>query len=132
MPFARPHRRSHAFTLLELLTVIGVIAILTTITIGAIIGVRQRTSVARARSELAALASALEDYKRLYGDYPQLGGFTQTSVTPASTAGPGVMTVQAKLFNSLTGAIGPRGIERLNGPVFIDVGKISINGTPAT
>ncbi len=129
MPHVRPPRRSHAFTLIELLTVIAIVAILIAISLGAISGVKERASLVRARSELAALAAALEDYKRLYGDYPQLGDFTQAPATPAGTAGPGIMTTQAKLFNCLTGVLGPRGLDRLNGPVFLDVGKFTVHGT---
>jgi len=63
--------RSSAFTLLELLAVIAIIAVLT----GIVIGVGRRASeagkVARAKAELAALSAALESYKRQYGDYPR-------------------------------------------------------------
>jgi type II secretory pathway pseudopilin PulG len=57
--------------LLELLVVIGVIAILT----GIVIGVGRRASdsgrTARARAELAALSTALDAYRLAYGDYPR-------------------------------------------------------------
>ena len=59
------------FTLLELLAVITIIAVLA----GLVIGVGRRASevgrVARAKAELAAIGSALETYKRTYGDYPR-------------------------------------------------------------
>lgn len=129
MPLVRPPRRSHAFTLLELLTVIAILAILAGFTMVAISGVKKRSLVVLARSELAVLSAALENYKRVYGDYPQLGGFTQAIATPANANGPGVMSVQAKLFNCLTGVFGPKGSDRLNGPVFIDVGNVKVNGT---
>ncbi len=64
-------RATRAFTLLELLAVIGVIAILS----GIVIGVGRRASesgkVARARAELATLAAALEAYRTAHGDYPR-------------------------------------------------------------
>jgi prepilin-type N-terminal cleavage/methylation domain-containing protein len=122
-----------AFTLIELLTVIAVIAILTTIGLAAMRGARERANIARARSELVALATALEEFKRLYGDYPQTGEFTQSPATPTTeAAGPGMMAAQAKLFNALTGVYGPRGFgnsDRLNGPNLLDVGKFKLNGT---
>jgi len=122
-----------AFTLLELLTVIAVTAILAAFAIGAIRGANERANIARARSELAALATALEEFKRLYGDYPQTGEFTQASATPTlETTGPGVQTAQAKLFNALTGVFGPRGFanaDRLNGPNFLDIAKLRVNGS---
>lgn len=150
MPFARssrrrtpapcrPHRappRSsgrRGFTLIELLTAIAVIAILATFAVGAVRGAKERANIARARSELAALVAALEEFKRLYGDYPQTGEFTQAAATPTLvTTGPGVQTAQAKLFNALTGVFGPRAFtnsDRLNGPNLLDVGKFSLNGS---
>lgn len=63
--------RRTAFTLLELLAVIALVVILA----GLVLGVGRRASAAgrtaRAKAELAALAAALEGYKRAYGDYPR-------------------------------------------------------------
>ena len=59
------------FTLLELLAVVGLIAILS----GLVVGVGRRAietgKIARAKSEVAVLAAALETYQRAYGDYPR-------------------------------------------------------------
>lgn len=104
-------------------------------TVGAIRGVRQRAGVARAKSELAALATALGEFKRRYGDYPQLGGFDQAPLAPAGKDdGPGLATVQAKLFNCLSGVFGPTAFsasDRIRGPNLLDPGRFSISGTPA-
>lgn len=134
-PQARVPRRfgDAGFTLIELLTVIAIMLILGSIGIGAVKGAKQRAMLARARGELATLVNALEDFKRHYGDYPQLLDFTQATLTPTSTAnGPGAGTAQAKLFNCLTGVFGPRAFnspDRVNGPNFLDVGKFTVNGT---
>lgn len=52
-----------------MLAIVGVLA-------GIVIGVGrlagERGRLARAKAELAALAAALDDYKRLHGDYPQV------------------------------------------------------------
>jgi prepilin-type N-terminal cleavage/methylation domain-containing protein len=126
---------SRAFSLIELLTVMAVMAILGGIAVGAIKGAKQRASLARARGELAALGTALEEYKRVYGDYPQLFDVAQAALTPTTTTnGPGFNTAQSKLFNCLTGVFGPRGFtnpDRVNGPNFLDVGKFTVNGTVA-
>ena len=143
MQLVRPGRRrtpipacdaaGGGFTLIELLTVVAVLAILASISIGAVRGARERANIARARAELVALVSALEEFKRLYGDYPQTGEFMQAAVTPTAAAtGPNTQTAQAKLFNCLTGVFGPRTFtnsDRLNGPNFLDVGKFTLNGT---
>jgi prepilin-type N-terminal cleavage/methylation domain-containing protein len=148
MPHARPSRLSAparrtscagAFTLLELLAVIAVLAILATFTVGAIRGAGERANMARARAQLAALAAALEEFKRLYGDYPQTGEFPQAAATPTGVSatmpngvGPGFNFAQAKLFNALTGVYGARGFgnaDRLNGPNLLEVAKFTVNGT---
>lgn len=107
------------FTLVELLTVIAVLAILTAFSLGAVRGARNRASLARARADLAAFATALEEYKRLYGDYPQLGEFGQAPATPTGQSttlpngtAPGGNTAQVKLFNCLAGVYGPKPDER--------------------
>lgn len=130
-PRATPRYRAGApgFTLLELLTSIAVIAILATLSIGAIRGVIERSKITRARAELGALATALEEFKRLYGDYPQTGEFAQAPVTPTvETAGPGTTTAQAKLFNCLTGVFGSRDLtNRLSGPNLLELDRFVTN-----
>ena len=118
--------RLAGFTLFELLTVITILLILFGITLGAISGAKERTNIARARSELAALTNALEEFKRFYGDYPQLGALTHASATPANAAaGPGLNLAEAMFFNCLTGVYGPVPSGRgqtwvpLNGPNFL-------------
>lgn len=67
---AREPRRARAFTLIEILTVIAIIAVLAGITLGAARRVSESGKIARTKAELAALSAGLESYKRQYGDYP--------------------------------------------------------------
>ena len=147
MPLACPSRSSvpvrrtsyaGAFTLLELLAVIAVLALLGTFTMGAIRSTRERANVAQAKAQLAALATALEEFKRLYGDYPQTGEFQQAAATPTGitatqpNGSPPGNVAQMKLFNALTGVYGARGFgnaDRLNGPNLLEVGKFTLNGS---
>ena len=127
MPLDRPHRRSHAFTLLELLTVVAILALLATISFGVIRSTKQRVHTARAKAELALLVQALEDYKRHYGDYPQTGPSAVNSQRVTGTVGPGANTAQARLFNALIGVYGPSHFNtRLNGPFFVDITKLTV------
>jgi len=123
---ARRTHRPSGFTLIELLTVIAIVAILVSFGAGAIRGAVERSAIARAKSELALLAVALEDYRRHYGDYPQTGPSVVSSQHVSGTTGPGLATAQARLFNALTGVYRPADFStRLNGPLFIDVAKFT-------
>jgi prepilin-type N-terminal cleavage/methylation domain-containing protein len=135
MPFARPHRRTHAFTLLELLAVMAILLILAGISFGLIRGVKQRANLARARAELSHLAQALEEYKRYYGDYPQTGPSAANSQRVTGTSGPGQTAAQARLFNALVGVYGPANFTtRVNGPTLVQISKLTpeVAVTPAT
>lgn len=59
-----------AFTLIELLVVVAVIAILAGITLAALGGVNEGAARSRARSEITAIANALETYRSQHGSYP--------------------------------------------------------------
>jgi prepilin-type N-terminal cleavage/methylation domain-containing protein len=73
---ARSHRRSAqnrrigSFTLIELLTVMAIIAILVGLTLAAANGVWTKAARSRAASEIQAMSTALEGYKTDNGIYP--------------------------------------------------------------
>jgi len=99
-----------AFTLLELLAVIGVIAVLSAMVIGVGRRVSDTGKSARARAELVALAAALESCKAAHGDYPR-------------TDDP------ARLLQSLIGKRGPA-YQLLNARALIEVSRfITINAS---
>jgi prepilin-type N-terminal cleavage/methylation domain-containing protein len=119
-------RGEAAFTLVELLTVIAVVAILAGLAFGMIRGAMQRAATQRAKSELATLVQALEDYRRHYGDYPETG--PSAANAQKITALVGQTQVPALLFNSLIGVYGPTGVAggRINGPVFVDLARLTL------
>jgi type II secretory pathway pseudopilin PulG len=61
-----------AFSLLELLTVLGVIAVLAALSLGSgAQALRERSQRERARADLAVLSASLEAFRRHHGSYPQ-------------------------------------------------------------
>ncbi|KXU35875.1 hypothetical protein AXK11_04895 [Cephaloticoccus primus] len=101
------HRSSRAFTLIELLVVMAILGVLAAVMVSAGSWALRRADISRARGELAALATALERYRRQHGDYPITNGETRS----------------AELLQALVGLRGPGG-ERLNprGRALIDLG----------
>jgi prepilin-type N-terminal cleavage/methylation domain-containing protein len=64
----RPKR--HAFTLVEMLTVVIIIGILAALLSNAVIGARKRARIAAQKMEIEQLAMAMEAYRTKYGEYP--------------------------------------------------------------
>jgi prepilin-type N-terminal cleavage/methylation domain-containing protein len=108
---ARAPRGAAGFTLLELLAVIAIIAILSAILIGVGRRAAESGKAARAKAELAALSSALDAYRRAYGDYPQTDD-------------------EARLLQSLVGKKNPAGND-ITGRVFVEAAKFAM-ARPAT
>jgi len=130
---ARPHRRCsfaapeacRGFTVVEVITVMVVIAVLSALALGVISGAKQRAAAARARSELAALAAALERYKQHYGDYPQTGNAPQAAAAVTGTIA--ASQAQALFLNALIGVYAPANFaNRINGPSFLEVSKFDL------
>jgi len=65
-----------AFTLVELMIVVAVLAILAAIAIPSFLGVQKRAARSEARSNLQALSLALEGYMAENNDYGAVGTYT--------------------------------------------------------
>lgn len=113
------------FTLLEVLTVLIIVGILSALVSAALRAAHQRAMISRARGELATLTSALERYKSYYGDYPETGN--AAPATPAVGARVAQTQAQALLLNALIGVYGPTNFTtRLDGPMLIEISKFKL------
>ncbi len=82
--------QSPGFTLIELLVVIAIISVLAAIGFSVNGQISEEQRRVRTVSQLQALGTALEDFKRAYGDYPWIG-----EATSAADAGNGPLLLQA-------------------------------------
>ncbi|HWL14696.1 MAG TPA: type II secretion system protein GspG [Opitutus sp.] len=94
-----PSRR--AFTLIELLAVLAIVAILAAILIGAGRGAAEAGRRGRAKAELAAIAAALESYKRELGDYPRTASAADMLQALLGRRSPTGATIRTNLFLGL-------------------------------
>jgi len=71
-PFRTPHSalRTSAFTLVELLVVISIIAILAAFTVPVLSAVKKHQYISQAQGELGQLEAAIDSYHDAYGVYP--------------------------------------------------------------
>lgn len=80
--------KQNGFTIIELLIVIVVIGILAALVLNTVAGVQQRSRDTERRTDITVLATALEDFYKEHGGYPQLGQFS--NLQAATTMFPGI------------------------------------------
>jgi prepilin-type N-terminal cleavage/methylation domain-containing protein len=85
-------RRRNAFTLIELILVIGIITVLAGLVLSTVGYARKKAARARAETEIAAMSAALENYKADNGIYPR---------GPASAITIGAITIPANATDNL-------------------------------
>jgi len=81
-------RRSNAFTLIELILVVGIIIVLAGLVLSTVGYARKKGARARAETEIAALSAACENYKADNGIYPRDTTNNTTDNLAALTASP--------------------------------------------
>jgi len=85
--YTTSNRRSRAFTLIEMLVVIAIIAILAGILLPALSKVKLQAKVRLAKAEMNMIASAIKDYESSYDRYPaskDVEGYTSNGANPAN------------------------------------------------
>src|SRR5215469_6918491 len=100
---ARHKRRYTAFTLIELVVVIGLIVILTGLVLSTVGYARKKGARARAETEIAAMAAALESYKSDNAAYPRSSN-TDAIDARASGNPSDYQNASLDLYNALFGA----------------------------
>jgi prepilin-type N-terminal cleavage/methylation domain-containing protein len=89
------HRRRHGFTLVELLVVIFIIALLSTLILAAVHMAQRSSRISRTKLGLAAISSALEQYHNDFKVYPGLAngaGPIRYTILAQALIGPGPAT----------------------------------------
>jgi len=120
---ALPGRMVHAFTLVELLVVISIIATLAGLVVGLAPTVGERMRESRIRAELAELQFAIESYKAKFGIYPPDNGtyLNGTQAEQLSETHSGLNP----LFYELSGVF----VDNANGVFYTADTKQSLNPT---
>jgi type II secretion system protein G len=103
-----------AFTLVELLVVVLILGLLSTILVGVYTNQVERARVASTRSTIAALELAINRYQIDLGDFPPSGSGTLPYSFPPVFEGSGYL--QAALMTSLSGQSTAPGSNRWMGP----------------
>jgi type II secretory pathway pseudopilin PulG len=97
--------RYNAFTLIELIVVVGIIIVLAGLVLSTVGYARKKGARARAETEIAAMSAALENYKADNGIYPR--GANSDILNARASGNPSqYQSASLDLYNALFGAMG--------------------------
>lgn len=89
---ATPPPKPNGFTLVELMVVIFIIGLLTTIVVINVLPNQDKAMVQKAKADIAVLSQAMETFRLDNMTYPAAGEGLQSLVTPPASAGSGGRT----------------------------------------
>jgi type II secretory pathway pseudopilin PulG len=99
----RGQYRYNAFTLIELILVVGIIIVLAGLVLSTVGYARKKGARARAETEIAAMSAACENYKADNGVYPQEASSTDMLDARLSGNPSGYQTASLYLYKQLSG-----------------------------
>jgi len=99
-------RRYNAFTLIELVLVVGIIIVLAGLVLSTVGYARKKAALARAESEIAAMSAACENYKADNGIYPR-GPAVATTIGTVTIPANVTDNLDAKTMGNPTGTTNP-------------------------
>jgi prepilin-type N-terminal cleavage/methylation domain-containing protein len=111
------------FTLIELLVVIVIIGILVAIVVGAVQSVVRDRKIAQAKSEVQAIATAAEEYYRIFREIPVSTNWYNPTAADASYTPTGSVAMADEFYNRLMGS-------NEQSKVFLDIKRMDIATTP--
>lgn len=97
-------RGQDAFTLLELMVVIGIIALLSALIMSGSVAALRKSRITRVKAERDELVAAIESYKSKVGFYPPDNAFTNPAVPPLFYELMGVATNTSQQFVTKRGS----------------------------
>jgi type II secretory pathway pseudopilin PulG len=102
------HKRRHnAFTLIELVLVVGIITVLTGLVLSTVGYARKKAALARAETEIAAMAAACENYNADNAVYPLTSATNtldaRTMLDPQLTDATAYKTASLVLYRAISG-----------------------------
>ena len=96
--------RKNAFTLIELILVLGIIIVLTGLVLSTVGYARKKSSLARAQTEIAAMSAACENYKADNSVYPNNGDTDNLDpTTNGNSNSPSYNLASLYLYKQLSG-----------------------------
>ena len=109
------NKRTHAFTLIELLMVVAIIGILAGILVPTVGAVRKQANVAASKAQLSNYVTAIQMFKGDYGYYPLVSGTGDSDNYELNSKGSSTRFIQTLSGRNPDGSVVSSFVGKLNG-----------------